>query len=151
MVYIFTIQKISLHWAPLQAFLNINHNFGQTCFLKNVVKICWCKIWVISISKSAKLHVWWVYWMKNKCLHLSTFCTFQTPLTLLTNSALFTDKRFLTGVWKYVIFQSFWVTGRVATLHTCKGLFSSVFEHVLFEILSSCARIVALLTSERLP
>ena len=28
-------------------------------------------------------------WMSNKCLLLSTFCTFQTPLTLLTNSALY--------------------------------------------------------------
>ena len=26
--------------------------------------------------------------MKNKCLLLSTFCSFQTPLTLLTYSAL---------------------------------------------------------------
>ena len=26
--------------------------------------------------------------MRNKCLLLSTFCTFQTPLTLLTNSAM---------------------------------------------------------------
>ena len=41
------------------------------------------------MSKSAKYLVWWVYWMKNKCLLLSTFCTFQTPLTLLTYSALF--------------------------------------------------------------
>ena len=27
--------------------------------------------------------------MRNKCLLLSTFCTFQTPLTALTNSALY--------------------------------------------------------------
>ena len=28
------------------------------------------------------------YWMKNKCLLLSTFSTFQTPFTLLTNCAM---------------------------------------------------------------
>ena len=52
------------------------------------MKLFWCKIWVITRSKSAKYLVWWVYWMKNKCLLLATFCTFQTPLTLLTYSAL---------------------------------------------------------------
>ena len=30
--------------------------------------------------------------MKNKCLLLSTFCTFQTPLTLLTYSAVINSK-----------------------------------------------------------
>ena len=45
------------------------------------------------MSKSAKYLVWRVYWMKNKCLLLSTFCTFQTPLTLLTYSALCNDPR----------------------------------------------------------
>ena len=38
MVDIFTIQKISLNWAPLQAFLNIDHNFGNICFLKKLWK-----------------------------------------------------------------------------------------------------------------
>ena len=88
MVYIFTMQKIILNWAPLHAFLNIGLDFGQTCFQKRWWNFLWCKIWVIIISKSAKFLVWRVYWMKNKCLLLSTFCSFQTPLTLLTYSAL---------------------------------------------------------------
>ena len=59
------------------------------------MKFCWCKIWVITMSKSAKYLVWWVYWMKNKCLLLSTFCSFQTPSTLLTNCAL--------SLWRKVV------------------------------------------------
>ena len=46
---------------------------------KNVMKLFWCKIWVLPVSKSAKFLVWWVYWMRNKCLLLSTFCIFQNP------------------------------------------------------------------------
>ena len=88
MVYVFTMQKISLNWAPLQDFLNIVLNFGKTCFQKNVVNIFWCKIWVITISKSVKFLILWVLLNENECLLLSTFSTFQTPLTNLTNSAL---------------------------------------------------------------
>ena len=36
MVYIFTIQKISLYWGPVQPFLNIDHDFGHICFLKKL-------------------------------------------------------------------------------------------------------------------
>ena len=52
------------------------------------MKFFWVKIWVMTIPKNAKFLVWWVYWMRNKGLVLPTFCTFQTPLTLLTNCAL---------------------------------------------------------------
>ena len=38
MVYIFTIPKISLHWGPLQPFLNIDRDFDNICFLKNLQK-----------------------------------------------------------------------------------------------------------------
>ena len=48
----------------------------------------WCKIWVIIVSKSAKFLVLLFFWMRNKRLLLSIFCTFQTPSTLLTNFAL---------------------------------------------------------------
>ena len=34
----FTMPKISLHWVPLQPFLNINHDFGHICFLKYLWK-----------------------------------------------------------------------------------------------------------------
>ena len=87
MVYIFIIQKISPNEAGFNLFLTLALILAKFVF-KNVMKFCWCKIWVITMSKSAKYLVWWVYWMKNKCLLLSTFCTFQTPLTLLTYSAL---------------------------------------------------------------
>ena len=40
----FTMPKISLHWVPLQPFLNINHDFGHICFLK--------KLWTFFGSKS---------------------------------------------------------------------------------------------------
>ena len=36
MVYIFTIQKFSPYWGPLQPFLNIDHDFGHICFLKKL-------------------------------------------------------------------------------------------------------------------
>ena len=36
MVYIFTIQKISLDWGPVQPFLNFDHDFGHICFLKKL-------------------------------------------------------------------------------------------------------------------
>ena len=101
MVYVFTMQKISLNWAPLQDFLNIVLNFGKTCFQKNVVNIFWCKIWVITISKSAKFLVWWVLLNGKKCLLLSTFSTFQTPLTVLTNSAL----HHLIPIFRLVLFH----------------------------------------------
>ena len=52
------------------------------------MKFCWCKIWVITMSKRAKFLVSWVYWMRNKGLLLPTFCTFETLLTLITNCAL---------------------------------------------------------------
>ena len=39
-----------------------------------------CKIWVITYSKHAANITWWVYWMRNNCLLLSTFCTFQNPI-----------------------------------------------------------------------
>ena len=52
------------------------------------MKFFWGKIWVMTIPKNAKFLVWWVYWMRNKGLVLPTFCTFQTPLTLLAYSAL---------------------------------------------------------------
>ena len=52
------------------------------------MKNFWYKIWVVTIRKNAKFLVWWGYWVRNKCLLLSTFCTFQTPLTVLTNSAM---------------------------------------------------------------
>ena len=61
----------------------IQCNIGQ-----GRLKIFGCKIRVKTMSKSAKYLVWWVYKMKNMCLLLSTFCTFQTPLTLLTYSAM---------------------------------------------------------------
>ena len=37
MVYIFIIQKISFEWDWLQAFLNIDPNFGNICFTKNLI------------------------------------------------------------------------------------------------------------------
>ena len=43
--------------------------------------------WLISANALAFLYGGF-YWMKNKCLLLSTFCNFQTPLTLLTYSAM---------------------------------------------------------------
>ena len=88
MVYIFTMPKIGLHWGPVQPFLNVDHNFSKNCFLKKLWKNFGTKIWVVTIRKNAKFFVWWGYWVRNKCLLLSTFCTFQTPLTVLTNSAM---------------------------------------------------------------
>ena len=38
MIYFFTMPKISLHWGPVQPFLNVDHNFGKNCFLKKLCK-----------------------------------------------------------------------------------------------------------------
>ena len=88
MVYIFIIQKISSEWGRILVFFNICCNFGQIYHINIIKKKYICKIWVITYSKHAANITWWVYWMKNKCLLLSTFCTFQTPLTLLPYSAM---------------------------------------------------------------
>ena len=45
----------------------------------NIKKNC-CKIWGITYSKHAENITWWVYWMRNKCLLLATFWTFQNPI-----------------------------------------------------------------------
>ena len=62
--------------------------FWQHLLSEKVMKKIWCKIWVVFIPRNTKFLVWWDYWMRNKCRLSSTFCTFQTPLTLLTNSAI---------------------------------------------------------------
>ena len=36
MVYIFIIQKVSFEWDRLQAFLNIDHDYENICFLKKL-------------------------------------------------------------------------------------------------------------------
>ena len=53
--------------------------------------------------------------------------------------ALLVAKRFLTNVRMHVTLQSFGVTGRVAALLTCKGLFFNVCELMTLEIFSLCA------------
>ena len=47
-------QKSASAEAPPQTFLNINHVFLPNLFSKNTLKICWCKIWFVNISHSAK-------------------------------------------------------------------------------------------------
>ena len=80
MVYIFTMQKISLHWGPLHPFLNIYRYFDHICFLKNFTKHFWYKIWVIIISKNATFVAWEVYWKRNGSLLLTFFLPFKNPI-----------------------------------------------------------------------
>ena len=62
--------------------------------------------------------------------------------------ALLTCKRFLAGVRKHVILQTFGVTGRDAAQLTCKGLFSRMGQNVCLEVPSSCEGTVALCAIE---
>ena len=65
--------------------------------------------------------------------------------------ALFAGKGFLPGVRKHVILHTIGLIGRLeAALVTFKGLFFNVFELVPVENNTLRARIVTLLTSERL-
>ena len=54
--------------------------FWQYLLSGKFTKKIWYKIWVITISKSAKFLAWEVYWKRNKSLLLTFFLTFKTPL-----------------------------------------------------------------------
>ena len=51
MAYIFTMPKISLHWGPVQPFLNIDHDVDNICFLKKLRKKFGTKFWSWSSKK----------------------------------------------------------------------------------------------------
>ena len=87
MTYIFILQKIVAWRDRLQLFCT---------FAVNLVKFSapmsfnffLCKIWVITNSKSAANITLWVYWMRNRRLLLTIFCTLFNQLATLTYSAL---------------------------------------------------------------
>ena len=95
MVHIFTIWKISLLRHPLQAFLNIFLNFGQT-FLQTM----WWNFFGAKYGSepSQKVQFFWlggfIEWETSVY-----FCPllefFKTPLTLLTYSALIAFREWL--------------------------------------------------------
>ena len=64
--------------------------------------------------------------------------------------ALLAGKRLLTSVRTHVTLCATGVTAREAALVACKGLFTSMCEHVGLEMLRLSEGIVALLTPERL-
>ena len=53
--------------------------FWPYLFSEKVMKLFWYKIWVIFWSKNHFLQFRGVFWLRNKHLLLSTFCSFQNP------------------------------------------------------------------------
>ena len=76
------VLKISSEWGPVKLFLSIDYDYGNICFLKKKRNMIFFghKIWVITVSQSAKFLILRVKWMRNKCLLWPTFCTFQNPI-----------------------------------------------------------------------
>ena len=54
--------------------------FWPYLFSEKVMKLFWYKIWVIFWSKNHFLQFRGVFWLRNKHLLLSTFCSFQNPM-----------------------------------------------------------------------
>ena len=104
MAYIFILQKIVAWRDRLQLFCT---------FAVNLVKFSapmsfnffLCKIWVITNSKSAANITLWVYWMRNRRLLLTIFCTLFNQLATLTYSAVsvFLWPRITAGFWFLVL------------------------------------------------
>ena len=80
MVHTMTTKKISLVWAPVQAFLYICHFFWPFSLCQPWLKIILQRIWVIIFTKRSKLSVLELPSVRNNSLLLDTFCTFKNPI-----------------------------------------------------------------------
>ena len=72
---IFSSYKRSLLNEPVFTLFYICCNFGHICCTEVIQFFLW-KIWDIRNSKRAANMDWWFFWMRNRGLHLPTFCTF---------------------------------------------------------------------------
>ena len=68
--------------ASTEAPFNLFWTLTVICFLKKLQKN-WYKIWVITISKSAKFLAWGVYWKRNKGLLLTFFLAYWSPCPIV--------------------------------------------------------------------
>ena len=84
------------------------------------------KIWVINNSKHAANITWRVYWMRNNCLVLSTFCTFQNPIDHLNQWCNGLCKlSFSRIVWTLAGFEESW---RIAGERSSIGRYCIVLQ-----------------------
>ena len=88
MVYIFTIQKISLDWGPVQPFLNFDHDFGHICFLKKLWNFFGTKSGSYSGQKIISFSFGVFFDWEISIYFCQLFVHFRTLWNTLTYSAL---------------------------------------------------------------
>ena len=83
------IEVLCISWTNLQCTIGLRSPstfsehlpwFWPYLLSKKIMKTFWYKIWVITISKSAKFLAWEVYWKRSKGLLLTFFLTFKNPI-----------------------------------------------------------------------
>ena len=79
MVYIFTMPKISLHWGPLQPFLNIDRDFDNIYFLINLRKKFGTKFGSLP-SQKVQNFLPWRFIERETRVYFWPFLTFKNPI-----------------------------------------------------------------------